>query len=120
MRHRRSFNRQQTRHSVRVLIHEIVERAAVVEDIKSLYVSLLSQAQDLLHLGEDGCVDDKMMKGFLLRVRTILDDVRTSIRELGCGDEERRLLRQADQVEEIVGRITDVCLNDGLLAERWK
>lgn len=112
--------RTQTHRRIRRMLHEIVERSAIIEDIKALYVSLLSQAQDFLHLEELGSVDNVTLKGFHLRATKILDDVRGAIRDLGSGEEEQQLLRQADQVEEIVGRITDVCLDDGLLTERWK
>lgn len=119
MRPSRTLNRQR-RLRTRGLIHEVIERSVVVEDIKSLFLSLLSQAQDLLHLAEDGCVDSMVATGFLSRVCMILDDVRTSIQELGDGEEERRLLRQAIKVEDIIQRIVDLCLDrDGLLTERW-
>jgi hypothetical protein len=120
MRQYRTSSRQHPRSSVRGLIHEIVERTAIVEDIKALFFSLLSQAQDLLRLAEDGCVDGMMARGFLSRASTILDDVRSSIHELGDGEEERRLFRQATKVEDIIRQITDLCLDgDGLLTERW-
>ena len=82
MRHR-TLSRQHPRTSVRALIHEIVERTAIIEDIKALFFSLLSQAQDLLRLAEDGCVDGMMARGFLSRASMLLSDVRTSIQELG-------------------------------------
>lgn len=113
-------SRTQTRHRIRRTLQEIVERSAIIEDIKALYVSLLSQAQDFLHLEEHGCLDDRTLRGFHLRTTKILDDVRGAIRDLGSGEEEQRLLRQADQVEGIIRRVTDVCLDDGLLAEQWR
>ncbi|MCZ7556996.1 MAG: hypothetical protein M5R41_11445 [Bacteroidia bacterium] len=119
MRPNRTPNRQR-RLRTRGLIHEIVERTAIVEDIKALFFSLLSQAQDLLRLAEDGCVDGMMARGFLSRASMLLNDVRTSIQELGDGEEERRLLGQATKVENIIRQITDLCLDDDLLTERWR
>lgn len=119
MKHR-ALSRQHPRHSTRGLIHEMVERTAIVEDIKALFFSLLSQAQDILRLAEDGCVDSMVVRGFLSRASTILDDVRSSIHELGDGEEERQLIRQANKVENIIQQIVDLCLDrDGLLTERW-
>jgi hypothetical protein len=112
--------RTQTHHRIRRMLHEIVERSAIIEDIKALYVSLLSQAQGFLHLGELGSVDNVTLTGFHLRATKILDDVRGAIRDLGSGEEEQRLLRQADQVEGIIRRVADVCLDDDLLVERWR
>lgn len=119
MRPNRTPNRQRKLRT-RGLIHEIVGRTAIVEDIKALFTSLLSQAQDLLHLTEDGCVDSMVAKGFLSRACTILDDVRSSIHELGDGEEEQQLIRQANKVENIIQQIVDLCLDrNGLLTERW-
>lgn len=112
--------RTQTHRRIRRMLHEIVERSAVIEDVKALFISLLSQSQDFLHLEELGSVDNETRKGFHLRATKILDDVRGAIRDLGSGEEEQQLLRQADQVEGIIGRIADVCLDDGLLTEKWR
>ena len=112
--------RTRTHRRIRRMLYEIIERSAIIGDIKALYVSLLSQAQDFLHLEELGSVDNVILKGFHLRATKILDDVRGAIRDLGSGEEEQQLLHQADQIERIIGRIADVCLDDGLLAERWR
>lgn len=120
MRHRRTSNHQRPRPSIGRLLHEIVERASILEDIRSLFLSLLTQAQNVLRLYEQGCFSDSdAMLSFRRRTAQILDDVRASLRELGDGSEENRLLLQADHVEEVIRRVTSLVLDDGdLLTER--
>jgi hypothetical protein len=127
------LRREQQQRLIRKLIRETVERAEVLDDIRTTIRSLLSHADEILShtrrdyidIGVDPTQREKRRReidAFYRSAQGIFNSLRGSLQSLDLGADELLLLNKVDHAEDIIDRVYALCStlilsSEGMLIE---